>query len=254
MKISVSDLLFPGFQKYPLRNLDPRYGVEFFYEFGKDYYWNEEIPAWGPRQLSMHGPCAAVNLANPGERRFLQIFLKAFTYARKVQTDFVVLHTNEDCGPVTEELKDMIRTRLHQLATMAECYDVRVAIENVGLRTKNNLIFTQPEFIELIGEFPNACALLDTGHAHVNGWNPAELVRLLGSRLAACHVHDNDGSGDSHLPVGSGTINWDEYFAAVKEYAPHAVQVLEYSRGFADAQSLQQHIDELSAAYKFSVD
>ena len=47
MRFSVSDLLFPGFQKYPLRDLSSEYGIEFFYEFGKDYYWNEETASWG---------------------------------------------------------------------------------------------------------------------------------------------------------------------------------------------------------------
>lgn len=47
MKFSVSDLLFPGFQKYPLRDCSSEYGIEFFYEFGKDYYWNEETASWG---------------------------------------------------------------------------------------------------------------------------------------------------------------------------------------------------------------
>lgn len=58
--------------------------------------------------------------------------------------------------------------------------------------------------------------MLDTGHAHVNGWDIPAVVKALGERLVACHVHDNDGNGDAHLPVGQGDIDWKAYFGAVK--------------------------------------
>ncbi|MFQ9523516.1 MAG: hypothetical protein ACLR2G_08630 [Phascolarctobacterium faecium] len=40
----------------------------------------------------------------------------------------------------------------------------------------------------------------------------------------AVHVHDNDGSGDSHQPVGLGTIEWEPYFASIRDYAPNALR------------------------------
>ena len=43
MKFEVSDLLFAGFPKYAMRDLSKEYGIEFFYEFGKDYYWDNEV-------------------------------------------------------------------------------------------------------------------------------------------------------------------------------------------------------------------
>mgnify|MGYP006340743297 FL=1 len=101
----------------------------------------------------------------------------------------------------------------------------------------------------LFEQFPTADALLDTGHAHVNGWDLAKVVQDLGPRLKACHVHDNSGKGDEHLPVGQGTIAWDGYFAAVKAYAPQATQVLEYSRGFINTKGLEEHLEGLKAQY-----
>ena len=56
MKFSVSDLLFPGFQKEALPQLSTRYGIEFFYEFGKNYYWDKEILLWKNRTFSIHAP------------------------------------------------------------------------------------------------------------------------------------------------------------------------------------------------------
>ena len=58
--------------------------------------------------------------------------------------------------------------------------DVKVLIENVGLRTKNNVLFDLPEYIALFDIFPQAGALLDTGHAHVNGWDIPAVVKGIG--------------------------------------------------------------------------
>mgnify|MGYP003331526418 CR=1 FL=1 len=50
MRIAVSDLLFPGFQKFAMRALKPEYGIEYFYEFGKNYYtWLQEQAANGDK-------------------------------------------------------------------------------------------------------------------------------------------------------------------------------------------------------------
>lgn len=252
MQIEISDLLFPGFTKAALRELDKSYGIEFFYEFGKDYYWNSEVAAWGERCLSIHGPCVALNLAESKQKNYTKVFEKTFAYAQKVKADFVVVHTNEGWEGDRELVQARVIRRLRQVISLGKSYGVKVLIENVGLRTKNNVLFDLPEYMALFDIFPQAGALLDTGHAHVNGWDIPAVVKSLGERLVACHIHDNSGNGDEHLPVGSGTIDWKAYFAAVKKYAPQATQVLEYSCGFANTVELEAHVAELKNQYKLS--
>lgn len=249
MQVTISDLLFPGFTKFQLRNLNEAYGIEFFYEFGKDYYWNEELEAWGKRSLSIHGPCVAINLADPTHIDYVHVFNKTFAYAQKCGAEFVVVHTNELWTGEIKAIQEMVIKRLENIMLLAAKYDVTVAIENVGLRTKNSVLFDWHEFVKLFERFPQACALLDVGHAHVNGWDIPNTVRVLGDRLVACHVHDNDGNGDAHLPVGQGNVDWNGYFDVVKECAPNAVQVMEYCCGFADTAALEAHLDELKKEY-----
>lgn len=250
MRFEVSDLLFAGFAKNALRALAPEYGIEFFYEFGKDYYWDAETAAWGRRELSLHGPCVAVNLADANDTHYLAAFKETLAYAAKINAGFVVVHTNEGWQGDKLQVQLLVRCRLGELLSLAAAYKVRLLIENVGLRTKNNVLFELEEYLVLFNEFPQAGALLDTGHAHVNGWDLAKVVRVLGPRLAACHIHDNSGAADEHLPVGQGTIDWQAYFAAVKEYAPQAAQVLEYSCGFIGTAELERHIAWLKGTYK----
>lgn len=249
MNLALSDLLFPGFTKFALRQLNPKYGIEFFYEFGKDYYWNEELKAWGKRELSIHGPCVAINLADPEQTDFLEIYAQTFAYAKMCRAKFVVVHTNEAVIDNAEAAKERILQRLELLFKLAENYGVQIVIENVGLIPKQNYLFTLPEFLELFKKFPQAKALLDTGHAHVNGWRLAEVVRSLGDKLIAFHLHDNDGNGDQHLPLGQGNIEWPPFFRAVQEYAPHSTLVLEYCCGFSNTKDLETHITALKEKY-----
>ena len=250
MRIAVSDLLFAGFQKFAMRPLDKKYGIEFFYDFGKDYYWDKELLAWGDRDLTIHGPCVAIDLAKSQERDYLEIYEPVFKYAKAHNVEFVVVHSNETATDDLDYLKGLIILRLHKILDLAKRYGVTLAIENVGLKCKNNLIFDFDDFIQLPAEFPEAQFLIDTGHAHTNGWDLVKTVEALAPVLIGCHVHDNDGTGDQHLPVGWGTIDWETYFAAMKNLAPSAVLTLEYSKGFANAKELETHIDELKAKYQ----
>jgi sugar phosphate isomerase/epimerase len=43
---------------------------------------------------------------------------------------------------------------------------------------------------------------LDSGHAVVSGQRPADLARAMGPRLLLTHLHDNDGTADTHRPAG----------------------------------------------------
>ncbi len=249
MRFEISDLLFAGFAKYALQSLKPEYGIEFFYEFGKDYYWDRMAADWGKRDLSIHGPCVAVNLADPADADYSAAFAQTLAYAAKIKASFVVAHTNEGWSGDRERTQRLVKSRLQEILALAERHNVAVLVENVGLRTKGNVLFDFDEYIALFDYLPTAGALLDTGHAHVNGWDLALAVQALGARLRACHIHDNSGAGDEHLPVGQGTINWPAYFAAIKKYAPQVTQVLEYSRGFTDANSLEEHILRLKQEY-----
>ena len=249
MKFEVSDLLFAGFPKYAMRDLSKEYGIEFFYEFGKDYYWDNEVAAWGKRSLSIHGPCVAVNLADKSHKNYAKIFDKTFAYAKKIKAGFVVVHTNEGWSGEREQVQNLVIRRLRNVLELGEQDGVQVLIENVGLRPKQSLLFDLPEFMALLDVFPQAGVLLDTGHAHVNGWDIPAVIKTLGKRLVACHLHDNSGQGDEHLPIGQGSIAWEAYFKAIKKHAPKSIQVLEYCRGFESAVGLEQHIEELKAKY-----
>lgn len=119
---------------------------------------------------------------------------------------------------------------LEELVQIARPQGITLAYENVGGPAAS--LFTQEEYIHALDHVdPCVKYLLDVGHAHMNGWNIPEVIDALADRLCGLHLHDNDGTGDSHLPIGQGTIPWEEVFASMKRLSPECVFVLEYGAG-----------------------
>ena len=54
------------------------------------------------------------------------------------------------------------------------------------------------------------------GHAHANGWDLVKLIASLSDKIVCYHLHDNDGTTDSHSAVGDGTIDFSAVMAAVR--------------------------------------
>lgn len=52
---------------------------------------------------------------------------------------------------------------------------------------------------------------LDTGHLHALRKSFPAYISLLGKRIKALHIHDNNGHNDQHLMPYAGTINWEEF-------------------------------------------
>ncbi|MBR6602730.1 MAG: sugar phosphate isomerase/epimerase [Clostridia bacterium] len=62
-------------------------------------------------------------------------------------------------------------------------------------------------------------ACLDVGHCHTCGGDAPRMARLLGKRLLALHLHDNDRRNDYHLPpfCSANGIDWEELAKALGE-------------------------------------
>ena len=58
---------------------------------------------------------------------------------------------------------------------------------------------------------------LDTGHLNLLHKNVTNYIHTVGKRLAALHMHDNDGVSDQHLMPFVGKFRWNEFLAAMKD-------------------------------------
>ncbi|MBR5389689.1 MAG: sugar phosphate isomerase/epimerase [Clostridia bacterium] len=76
---------------------------------------------------------------------------------------------------------------------------------------------------------PRLRLCLDIGHANAQaaGVSPEEWVRRTAHWLSHVHLHSNDGTGDTHGPLFSGTIPMKEILSLLAELAPGATWTLE---------------------------
>jgi sugar phosphate isomerase/epimerase len=60
--------------------------------------------------------------------------------------------------------------------------------------------------------------------------------KTLGRYLVEVHLHDNDGTADSHWAVEQGTFDFEEFFMLMNEHAPIPVFTIE-ARDHADVET-----------------
>ena len=110
-----------------------------------------------------------------------------------------------------------------RLIPYCEEYGIRVAVENMWQRTGmiNHSTCSRPnEFIRYIDELNNDCfvACLDIGHAALVREDLPDFIRALGNKRLKClHVHDVDGTNDSHTLPYYGSIQWEKVMKALAE-------------------------------------
>ncbi|MDL2229018.1 sugar phosphate isomerase/epimerase [Treponema sp. OttesenSCG-928-L16] len=77
------------------------------------------------------------------------------------------------------------------------------------------------ELLELVDclakDFPNVGVCWDFGHANEMAVKQEKALRLVGKRLKALHVNDNNGVMDDHTLPFAGLINWEALMKVLKE-------------------------------------
>jgi len=100
---------------------------------------------------------------------------------------------------------------------------IEIALENETDQVPDLLV-------KLVDEVDNPClgVCFDIGHARLfSELDAPEWVRRMDHRLLHVHLHDNDGKGDCHWPLGRGTIDFEPFYAALPRHAPQAIISLE---------------------------
>ena len=90
--------------------------------------------------------------------------------------------------------------RVKRLAEKAERNNVIIAIENMRITGPLDFVFRNVDS-------PNLKLCYDSGHENCLK-TKHDILDNYGHRLAALHLHDNDGLTDQHTIPGEGNINW----------------------------------------------
>lgn len=144
---------------------------------------------------------------------------QSISLASKYGAEYAVIHPgyrNDDLslGEIAEVWNDLLDF----------CADVGLTglIENLTKKA----VFCRPEDLYNFKRvLRRPSFVLDTGHANIEGTLGAFMEAI--RDLSYFHIHDNNGTSDSHLRLGKGTIDWDPFFSKVTQFKPNAPLVVE---------------------------
>lgn len=198
---------------------------------------------------SVHAPIWELNLASARfeeiRKYSFEVYKQSVEWSASIGAEQVIIHPNLYSAPIflRRESQECAKENLMRLGEAGQKLGIQVVVENVGFGSQFAL-FDEEEFVQLFEEIPTIKALVDIGHAHINGWDTPSLIRKLGTRLCAVHIHDNDGIGDLHLPVGQGTIDWQPVWEALRSLEHFYRATLEY-REETPMEILLQHAGDI---------
>jgi len=138
----------------------------------------------------------------------------------------MIIHTNYSPFFSRSGLREWLgnwSARMGAILEKAGELEVRVALENAWEE--------RPEVLaHLIDILPGraAMACLDTGH--INAFSHVSVKRwweVLGDRVIALHLHDNDGLSDDHLPPGAGIFDFRSLVELLRAREPLPLMTLE---------------------------
>lgn len=198
--------------------------------------WEESARAWrrlgddigvkftqGHAYFSVDGPVAPGGV--PGGEMGEELMRRSVLAAEILGCEYMVTHpfsVVEDGKVLPEASYEANMEYFTRWGKFWHEHGVGMAIENMTA-PKNSPTpspFASPEqMIRLVDELnkPDIGICLDTGHAFLSGYNPAEFARKVGARLRATHIADNHGEKDDHVAPFQGDIDWFDFMKALKE-------------------------------------
>lgn len=173
-------------------------------------------------KLSFHIPFC-INISEmllPLRKKDIRQLLKCIKVASELKVTHITLHVgNFFWFPVEpwmrkKALKRFVKS-MREILKVCENKNVIVAIENVVPIPNESEYFLLGDNIEdfkfifsqLNSEYLKFC--LDTGHANI-GEGVLEYINNFHDKLSCIHYHDNNGSNDEHLPIGTGKVPWED--------------------------------------------
>ena len=211
-----------------------------------------------PFGLTAHGPIA-INLMDHESRRPLhgQVLAACIEVAAELGAVHYVLHSGvvgDRPMPAIEAAYARQRDALREAGDLAAQHDLTLVVENVFTYQRSRATALPSKLAAELAavDHPNVKACFDVSHGFINatllGADFLEEAEALAPYAKHVHVHDSFGRpkdmttytqseslafglGDLHLPVGWGTIPWDQLFDRVR-FHPGAIFNIELERAY----------------------
>lgn len=239
MNIGVSSLGFSGPAGFGMGGLAPELGVEIFYEWGGETFWDlvlQEVMQNRTGSFSIHAPFQGkgMDLSLVEDEKWLfEYLMQPFDLYHRHNADGYVVHMNspyptEPTDAERAERLKRVEDRLARFNEICRREGVVMLVENLAF-SKGATLCRQQDFLSIFEHNRDLNCIVDTGHAVLAGIDICAVQEALGSRLKAYHMHDNDGIRDGHQRILTGVIDWKCFFEGARRYTPDASFVMEYN-------------------------
>ena len=185
-----------------------QWNTDFLYaaaEVGQIGRW---LADGGLRLLDLHGSAGVEkNWSSTREYERLagvELVANRIAMTATLGGDAVVMHTGAPAAGEEAAFWDALRHSLDALQPLARSRRVRLALENMGAPDGGWTIL-RPLFAAYPPDFLGLC--YDSGHGNLAAGS-LEQLEAVRDRLVAVHLHDNDGAGDRHNLLFTGTVPW----------------------------------------------
>ncbi len=167
--------------------------------------------------ISYHAPSREFNIGSVNERvrqSCVAQVIRIGEYLQEVGSKgWVNLHAGHVPRAYHENViakaeANMTRS-LGDIRTVYEGLDTGLLVENDSFEDGLIKFGLYPEAIlDILNQHPSFDTTFDIGHAHHSGVPPERFTELLGRRIEAVHLHDNNGTHDEHLAPGRGSVDF----------------------------------------------
>ena len=181
----------------------------------------QDIDVTGADRLILHGPFTEIHPAGI-DRRAREMGMSRLNEAYDIANYFgikkMVVHTGWMPFIYFKNWQAEKGAAFWQKFMKDKPEDFMVCVENV-LEDEPYMLLDMMKQIE----DPRIKLCLDIGHANAMTSQdiPAEKwIEVLGPHIAHFHLHNNDGTGDSHRPFGEGTMDMVNILKTIDSYCP----------------------------------
>lgn len=159
---------------------------------------------------SLHAPFMGQNIGAAGiglQQRSVKRLQNTLDIAARLGSKPVVVHPGYGDIAGDSQFKQWLQRatpNIRMLCQHAGDLGLQIAFENIYDATPDHLVMLLDA-----ADSDNAGICFDTGHYNLFSPLPMQnWLSKLGKRILVCHVHDNDKSGDQHLAIGDGCLDY----------------------------------------------
>ena len=157
-------------------------------------------------EVSIHGPTVDINIAslNEGIRaESVKQMKECIDYAENINAHAITVHAGKIGRNEPRLRKAALEIACESISELVDySKNVIISVENMPVR--QSFLGNKIEELEMFKSECGCRFTIDLGHGNTTG-NNNELLDL--KDITYCHLNDNDGVKDQHIPLGDGTLN-----------------------------------------------